>query len=152
MFTHADLGSNDIEKSRKFYDATMAELGYRNVVPPEAPNLVYAGPGGTFIVGKPYDGQPATIGNGSTLGFAAPDDETVSKWHAAGIANGGTIGFQCDSPDQVKQFHDVAVANGGTSIEDPPGLRDGALGAIHLAYVRDPDGNKLCALYRVPKE
>jgi len=43
----------------------------------------------------------------------------------------------------------VAVAHGGTSIEDPPGLRDGKLGAMHLAYVRDPDGNKLCALHRM---
>ena len=120
MFTHAFLGSNDIEKSRKFYDATMAELGYSNVVPPEAPNLVYAGPGGTFIVGKPYDGQPATIGNGSTLGFAAPDDETVSKWHAAGIANGGT----CDGP---------------------PGPRERAPNNSVGAYLRDPDGNKICA-------
>ena len=119
MFTHAFLGSNDIEKSRKFYDATMAELGYRNVVPPEAPNLVYAGPGGTFIVGKPYDGNSATVSNGSTLGFAAPDDEAVSRWHEAGLANGGT----CDGP---------------------PGPRERARGSVG-AYLRDPDGNKICA-------
>ena len=90
--------------------------------------LFFLHDGGIFCVSQPINGEPASF------------------------ANGGTIGFQCDSPDQLKQFHDVAVANGGTSIEDPPGLRDGALGAIHLAYVRDPDGNKLCALYRVPKE
>ena len=67
----------------------------------------------------------------------------------ATFANGGTIGFRCNSPEQVKQFHDVAVAHGGVSIEDPPGLRNGGLGPLHLAYVRDPDGNKLCAIYRV---
>ena len=51
----------------------------------------------------------------------------------------------------MKTFHDVAVAHGGQSIEEPPGLREGALGAMHLSYVRDPDGNKLCAVYRLPK-
>src|SRR5690606_27716863 len=64
MFTHAFLGSNDIEKSRKFYDATMGVLGYQNVVPPEAGQLVYAGPAGTFIVGKPLNGEAATYANG----------------------------------------------------------------------------------------
>ncbi len=65
------------------------------------------------------------------------------------LANGGTIGFKCDSPEQVKELHDVAVAHGGTSVEDPPGLRESAMGAMHLSYVLDPDGNKLCGLYRV---
>ena len=63
-------------------------------------------------------------------------------------ANGSTIAFKCSSAEQVREFHDVAVANGGTSIEDAPGLREGSLGALHLSYVRDPDGHKLCALYR----
>ena len=76
---------------------------------------------------EPIDGQPATA------------------------ANGGTIGFKCDSPEQVKAFHDVALAHGGSSIEDPPGLREGDLGPMHLAYVRDPDGNKLCAIHRAPR-
>ena len=79
MFTHAFLGSNDIEKSRKFYDATMGVLGYTNVLPPEAWQLVYAGPQGTFIVGKPLNGEPATYANGGTLGFYA----TVSSSFAA---------------------------------------------------------------------
>ena len=70
----------------------------------------------------------------------------------ATFANGGTIGFKCNSPEQVRTFHDTAIAHGGTSIEDPPGLRDGSLGAMHLAYVRDPDGNKLCAFHRVSKK
>jgi catechol 2,3-dioxygenase-like lactoylglutathione lyase family enzyme len=75
-------------------------------------------------VSEPIDGQAATAGNGSTMGFL------------------------CESPDQVRQFHDVAVASGGTSIEEPPGPRAGPAGMVHLAYVRDPDGNKLCALHR----
>jgi catechol 2,3-dioxygenase-like lactoylglutathione lyase family enzyme len=68
---------------------------------------------------------------------------------AATCANGGTIGFKCSSPEQVRAFHDVAVAHGGVSIEEPPGLRDNGMGPMHLAYVRDPDGNKLCALHRL---
>ena len=67
----------------------------------------------------------------------------------ATFANGGTIGFKCHSPEQVQAFHDVAVAHGGQSIEAPPGLRESSIGPLYLAYVRDPDGNKLCAIYRV---
>ena len=122
MFTHAFLGSNDIEKSRKFYDATMKELGYQNVVPPEAGMLVYSGPTGTLVVGKPYDGQPASVSNGATLGLAAADDETVTRWHEAGKAAGGT----CDGP---------------------PGPRERAPNNSVGAYLRDPDGNKICAFH-----
>lgn len=122
MFTHAFLGSNDVERSRKFYDATMAELGYQNVVPPEAGFLVYAGPEGTLVVGKPYDGAPATVSNGATLGLAAKDDETVTRWHEAGKAAGGT----CDGE---------------------PGPRERAPNQSVGAYLRDPDGNKICAFH-----
>jgi len=86
--------------------------------------LFYRHGGTSFCVSEPISGEPATF------------------------ANGGTIGFKCSSPEQVHQFHDTAVAHGGTSIEHPPGLREGSLGALYLAYVRDPDGNKLCALHR----
>lgn len=83
---------------------------------------------------------------GNSFGISQPiNDEPACH------ANGGTIGFKCESAEQVKTFHDVAVAHGGSSIEEPPGLREGALGAMHLSYVRDPDGNKLCAIWRVPK-
>ena len=119
MFTHAFLGSNDVEKSRTFYDAIMNTLGYKNVLPPEADRMVYAGPQGNLIVAKPLNGAPATSANGGTLGFAAPDDATVDAWHAAGVAAGGT----CD---------------GG------PGPRASAPGNAHGAYLRDPDGNKIC--------
>jgi catechol 2,3-dioxygenase-like lactoylglutathione lyase family enzyme len=95
-----------------------------SIAPSGHSRLFYRHNGGTFCVTEPINGEPVAA------------------------ANGGTVGFQCESPEQVQQFHDVAVANGGTSCEDPPGLRDGALGPIHLAYVRDPDGNKLCALHR----
>ena len=122
MFTHVFLGSNDIEKSRKFYDATMAVLGYVNVVPPEAGRLVYAGSTGTFIVAPPYNGEAATNANGHTLGFAAADDDVVVKWHEAGLAAGGT----CDGK---------------------PGPRATAPNQSHGAYLRDPDGNKICAFH-----
>lgn len=122
MFTHAFLGSNDVERSRKFYDAVMGALGYVNVVPPEAGNLVYPGPGCTFIVGKPLDGEGATVGNGGTLGFAAESDEAVTAWYEAGLANGGT----CDGQ---------------------PGPRERAPNNSIGAYLRDPDGNKICAFH-----
>ncbi|MFV0663544.1 VOC family protein [Denitromonas sp.] len=128
MFSHVMVGSNDIARSKRFYDAVLAVLGVGEPVRNEAPTghvrLFYRHAGGSFGVTEPINGEAATP------------------------ANGGTIGFKCDSPEQVKQFHDVAVAHGGVSIEDPPGWREGKAGALHLAYVRDPDGNKLCALYR----
>ena len=131
MFNHIVVGSNDIERSKLFYDAVLGTLGagepLRNIAPSGHARLFYRHNGGTFCVSEPIDGQPATA------------------------ANGGTIGFKCDSPEQVKAFHDVALAHGGSSIEDPPGLREGNLGPMHLAYVRDPDGNKLCAIHRSPQ-
>ena len=131
MFSHVMVGSNDIERSKRFYDAVLGTLGavepLRNTAGSGHNRLFYRHDGGTFCVSEPINGEPATS------------------------ANGATIGFKCSSPEQVREFHDTAVANGGTSIEDAPGLREGKLGAMHLAYVRDPDGNKLCALHR-PKE
>ena len=128
MFSHIMIGSNDIERSKRFYDAVLGVLGagepLRNNAGTGHTRLFYRHDGGTFCVSEPIDGKAATP------------------------ANGGTIGFKCSSPEQVRQFHDVAVAHGGTSIEDAPGLRAGSMGALHLAYVRDPDGNKLCALHR----
>ena len=129
MFSHVMVGSNDIERAKRFYDALLGTLGagepHRDRAATGHHRLFYRHDGNTFCVSEPIDDGAATF------------------------ANGGTIGFKCNSPEQVKEFHDVAVASGGTSVEDPPGLREGSLGAIHLAYVRDPDGNKLCAAYRV---
>jgi catechol 2,3-dioxygenase-like lactoylglutathione lyase family enzyme len=128
MFSHIMVGSNDIERSERFYTAVLAVLGagapLRNQNATGQTRLFYRHDGASFCVSEPIDGEPATC------------------------ANGGTIGFKCSSPEQVKQFHDVAVAHGGVSIEQPPGLRENQPGALHLAYVRDPDGNKLCALHR----
>lgn len=128
MFSHVMVGSNDIERSKRFYDAVLGVLGAgepaRNTAKTGQRRLFYRHAGETFCVSEPINGEAATF------------------------ANGGTVGFKCSSPQQVQQFHDAAVAHGGTSIEDPPGLREGQLGAMHLAYVRDPDGNKLCALHR----
>ena len=128
MLHHISLGAVDIERAARFYDAVLAVLGVsepmQNVNGTGQTRLFYRHDGQAFGVGEPIDGEAATS------------------------ANGGTIGFKCSSPEQVQQFHDVAVAHGGTSIEGPPGLREGKMGALHLAYVRDPDGNKLCALHR----
>ena len=128
MFSHVMVGSNDIERSKRFYDAVLAVLGVgeplQNQNSTGQARLFYRHDGSSFCVSEPLDKDSATP------------------------ANGGTIGFKCSSPEQVKQFHDVAVAHGGTSVEDPPGLREGKMGAMHLSYVRDPDGNKLCALHR----
>lgn len=128
MFSHIMVGSNDIERSKRFYDAVLGMLGagepFRNKSPSGHTRLFYRHAGNTFCISEPIDGEAATC------------------------ANGATIGFNCSSPEQVKEFHDIAVAHGGVSIEDPPGLRESPMGALHLAYVRDPDGNKLCGFYR----
>jgi catechol 2,3-dioxygenase-like lactoylglutathione lyase family enzyme len=128
MFSHVLVGSNDIERSKRFYDAVLGTLGasegMRNKADSGHHRLFYRHDGIAFGVSEPINGEKASF------------------------ANGGTIGFKCHSPEQVQQFHDTAVAHGGTSCEDPPGLREGSMGALHLAYVRDPDGNKLCAAYR----
>ncbi len=128
MFNHIMVGSNDIERSKTFYDAVLGVLGAGNAIRNEAPTghvrYFYRHDGNTFCISEPINDEPATH------------------------ANGATIGFKCTSPEQVKAFHDVAVENGGTSIEDAPGPRTSAMGTLHLSYVRDPDGNKLCAIHR----
>ncbi len=130
MLSHIMVGSNDIERAKRFYDAVLATLGagepMRNENSSGHVRLFYRHDGSTFCISEPIN------------------DESAS------FANGGTIGFKCNSPEQVREFHDTAVANGGTSIEDPPGVRTSpTLGSMYLAYVRDPDGHKLCALCRV---
>jgi catechol 2,3-dioxygenase-like lactoylglutathione lyase family enzyme len=129
MFSHVMIGSNDIDKSKRFYDAVLGTLGagepFRSPAPSGHIRLFYRHDGSSFCVSQPINGESATC------------------------ANGGTIGFKCASAEQVQAFHDTAVAHGGTSIEEPPGVRDSAMGPMYLAYVRDPDGNKLCAIYRV---
>ncbi len=124
MFSHVMVGSNDIARSKTFYDAVFGAIGGKAGVQDAKGRLIYAHNGGVFLVSPPIDGKPATHANGGTIGFTMASGEQAAAWHAAG------------------------VANGGTSIEDPPGVRPG--GSMYLAYLRDPDGNKLCALHRMP--
>jgi catechol 2,3-dioxygenase-like lactoylglutathione lyase family enzyme len=121
MFSHVMVGSNDIDRSKKFYDALFGAAGGKPGTVDAKGRLVYLHNGGIFLVSRPIDGQPATHANGGTIGFAMTAEQ-AGAWHKAG------------------------VANGGTAIEDPPGPR----GQMYLAYLRDPDGNKLCALHRTP--
>ena len=125
MYSHMMVGSNDIDRSKKFYDATFKAMGGREGIVDPKGRLMYLHNGGAFLVTPPIDGNPATHGNGCTIGFAMTPEQ-ADAWHAAG------------------------VENGGTAIEDPPGVRgEGQPGAMYLAYLRDPDGNKLCALHRM---
>jgi len=124
MFSHIMIGTNDLDKAKSFYDSVLGTLG----VPParvDGHRIFYMTPAGVFSVSQPIDGKPATSANGGTIGFAAKSPAEADAWHAAG------------------------VAAGGTSIEDPPGVREGAAGKLYLAYLRDPDGNKICALHRM---
>ncbi|HET6182955.1 MAG TPA: VOC family protein [Acetobacteraceae bacterium] len=126
MFSHVMVGSNDIPRAKKFYDALFAALGAKPGSVDAKGRLVYVHKGAVFLVTKPIDGNPATH------------------------ANGGTIGFAVSSPEQADAWHKAGVENGGKAIEDPPGVREGGAGPLYLAYLRDPDGNKICALYRMP--
>jgi catechol 2,3-dioxygenase-like lactoylglutathione lyase family enzyme len=126
MFSHIMVGSNDIARSKKFYDALFVAMGAQPATPDARGRLAYTHNGGRFMVSKPIDGKPASHANGGTIGFSMSSREQVDAWHKAG------------------------VANGGTSIEDPPGVRQGAAGQMYLAYLRDPDGNKVVAVHRMP--
>jgi len=128
LFSHVMVGSNHIERSRRFYDALFGAIGGKPGRTDDRGRLLYVRNGSAFMVSTPIDGQSATRGNGST------------------------IGFNFDSPEQVKDWHDAGASAGGTSIEDPPGYRESAFGKMYLAYLRDPDGNKLCGYYRVPAD
>ncbi len=124
MFSHIMIGTNDLERAKTFYDALLGALG----VPAgfvDRHRIFYRTPTGVFSVSLPINGEPAT----------AP--------------NGGTIGFACDLPAQADAWHAAGLAAGGTTCEDPPGVRGEGPGSMYLAYLRDPDGNKLCGLHRM---
>jgi catechol 2,3-dioxygenase-like lactoylglutathione lyase family enzyme len=126
MFSHVMLGTDDIQKSKKFYDAIMAVLGYPEGVIDEKGRCFYANPDGVFALTLPINGQPSTVANGMTIGFKVKSPEQGNMWHAAGLENGGV------------------------ACEDAPGIRVGATRSLYLAYLRDPSGHKICATYFVP--
>ena len=126
MYSHVMLGSNDLDRSKQFYDAIFSATGGREGKIDPKGRLVYVNNGGILLISTPIDGAPATHGNGSTIGFAV------------------------DGPEQAQAWEQAGVAHGGTAIEDPPGVRSGLGMDLYLAYLRDPDGNKLCALHRMP--
>ncbi|REL26552.1 VOC family protein [Thalassotalea euphylliae] len=124
MFSHIMIGANDIQESKKFYDAVLGAMGHKEGVIDPLGRCFYYTDKGIFALSKPIDGEPACHGNGSTVGFFAKSPEVADAWHAAGIANGGT------------------------TCEEPPGVREGFDVKLYLAYLRDPAGNKICALHR----
>ncbi len=126
MFSHVMIGTNDLDRAKAFYDALLGTLGVPagNV---DRHRVFWRTPAGVFSVTRPINGQPATVGNGSTFGFACTSAEQVDAWHAAG------------------------VAHGGATCEDPPGVREGPAGKLYIGYLRDPDGKKLCGVYRMPR-
>ena len=126
MYSHMMVGTNDIDKAKAFYDATFKAIGGNEGITDPKGRLVYLYNAGAFLVTKPIDGEAATCGNGMTIGFAMESTEQADAWHAAG------------------------AAAGGTPIEEAPGWREpnGFGQRLYLAYLRDPDGNKLCAVHR----
>ncbi|WP_374573498.1 VOC family protein [Phenylobacterium sp.] len=124
MFSHIMVGASDLDRAKTFYDAVLGALG----VPPgmvDRHRIFWRTPTGVFSASLPINGEPVSF------------------------ANGGTIGFLCETPEQADAWHAAGLANGGVTCEEPPGVREGAAGKMYLAYLRDPDGNKLCALHRM---
>ncbi len=125
MFSHIVLGADDLDAAKTFYDAALGAVGVPAGKVGDKGRVAYMHGGGLFMITRPIDGNPASCANGATIGFGAVSPEAVDAWHAAG------------------------VAHGGTSCEDPPGVRDTAVGKLYLAYLRDPSGNKICAVHRM---
>jgi catechol 2,3-dioxygenase-like lactoylglutathione lyase family enzyme len=119
--THLMLGTNDLDKARAFYDATLSVLGYA-VAERDPHRATYSAPDTPpLMIGAPFNGRPANFGNGSMIGFVAASQAEVEAFYATALAHGG-------------------------SCEGPPGPRDYAPG-LYGAYVRDPDGNKISVYY-----
>lgn len=121
MFSHIMLGANDIEASKKFYNAILGVLGQGEAVQDPKGRYFWVTEKGILAITSPINGKSATGANGGTVGFAAASTDQVDAWHAKGLANGGT------------------------TCEDPPGPRHSGM---YAAYLRDPSGNKLCAVHR----
>ena len=130
MFSHVMVGANNIEESKVFYDNLLGVLGAQpGTLNPDPltgmKRYFYFLDNTMFCISEPIDGNPATSGNGSTIGFNVKDIDQGNAWHQAG------------------------VESGGISIEDPPGIREYEEIKMFLAYLRDPSGNKLCGLLRI---
>jgi catechol 2,3-dioxygenase-like lactoylglutathione lyase family enzyme len=119
IFTHNCVGTNDVERAGRFYDAALTPLGIRRLGDFLDQGLAYGARAAEFLVLRPLDGTAASAGNGVTLGFKATDRASVDAFHSAGLAAGGVD-------------------------EGAPGPR-GAVPHAYGAYLRDPDGNKICA-------
>jgi catechol 2,3-dioxygenase-like lactoylglutathione lyase family enzyme len=132
MFSYVSLGTRDLSRSIAFYDAVLAPLGHLRI-PDYDPGATSAAwglddPGPHLWVTAPFDGNPASVGNGTMVSFLAETRAAVDAFHAAALAHGGTD-------------------------EGAPGLRPDYGAAFYAAYVRDPDGNKLNAVcYRAATE
>lgn len=126
MFSHIMLGANDLEASRKFYDEVLGILGHRSGILSQD-RYFYRSPTGVFALTKPLDGGAATG------------------------ANGGTVGFTAKSTDEVDHFYSAGISNDGSDCEGTPGYRDGVAGKVYITWLRDPAGNKICAMHRIPK-
>lgn len=124
MFDYVTVGTNNLPRAITFYDAVLSPLGAgRLATDDREAGYGPAGGPGLFWVNRPFDGRPATVGNGAMPCFAAPSRAAVDAFHAAGLAHGGTD-------------------------EGAPGLRPYGPG-FYAAYLRDPDGNKLSAVFRI---
>ncbi len=131
VISHVTIGSNDLERSRGFYEEMLAALGLERLLAEETPGEDFAfGQAGTQLpilyLQKPFDGRPATWGNGTHVSFDAQTRQAV------------------------RAFHEKALALGGSD-DGPPGLRPHYHGDYYAAYVRDPEGNKLQAYCRHPE-
>jgi catechol 2,3-dioxygenase-like lactoylglutathione lyase family enzyme len=124
VFSHVMVGAHDVEQSKAFYDAVLGALGAKPGFADDKGRVIYVHDNAMFMITSPINGEPATHANGGTIGFGAMSPEQIDAWHAAG------------------------VANGGTTCENSPGYREAPFGKYYLAYLRDPAGNKLCALHR----
>ncbi|CDG33942.1 Lactoylglutathione lyase and related lyases [Parasaccharibacter apium] len=125
FLSHIVVGSNDLEKAKAFYDALFGVMG-ADFCPQDNPDrIVYQKDGQIFIVTRPINGEAATA------------------------ANGGTVGLGLSSPEDVRRWHEAGIRAGGTAVENPPGERVVMGMKLYLAYLRDPDGNKLCAFHKM---
>ena len=123
MFNHVMVGADDLGAAKQFYDALLGALGVAPGVMDTPERCVFRSASGLFMIKKPINGEPATFGNGSTVGFVT------------------------ESAEQAAAAHDAGVANGGVSCEDPPGIRERGGRRVFLAYLRDPTGNKICLVH-----